>query len=214
MSNPNYQLPTYLRSGFPRGGPALYHAGCAAADAAPALSVRGRLPRAGKRAPLIPSLRSRARRVRDALRRPMRCGRCASGCQHSTDRWARTRRGESLRPFSRARAQSGRSACLAPDVLGRPRPALRHRQPCPVIIDCGTTISDSGQCRTGAATITAVTPGRRRPAHERLANHIPPNSQLPKLSCSFGVGRCLSSGPILLPFRPQKGYLLFAVDND
>jgi len=38
----------YLIGGFPRGGPALYHAGCAAADAAPALSVRVRLPRAGK----------------------------------------------------------------------------------------------------------------------------------------------------------------------
>ena len=37
--------------------------GYAAADAAPALSVRGRLPRAGKRPPLILSLRSRPRRV-------------------------------------------------------------------------------------------------------------------------------------------------------
>ena len=125
----------YLISGFLAEVPRAVPRGCAAADAAPALSVRGRLPRAGKRAPLIPSLRSRARRVRDALRRPMRCGRCAWGCQHRTDRWARTRRGESLRPFSRAGAHSGRSAWLAPDVLGRPRPALRHRQPCPVIID-------------------------------------------------------------------------------
>ena len=32
--------------------------GCAAADAVPALSGRGRLPRAGKRSPLILSLRS------------------------------------------------------------------------------------------------------------------------------------------------------------
>ena len=99
--------------------------GCAAADAAPALSVRGRLPRAGKRPPLILSLRSRPRRVRDAVRRQMRCGRCAWGCPPSTDRWARTRRVESLRPFSRARVSGGRSAWLAPDVLGRPRPALQ-----------------------------------------------------------------------------------------
>jgi len=90
-----------------RGAPALYHAGCAAADAAPALSVRGRLPRAGKRAPLILSLRSGPRRVRDAARRQMCCARCAWGCQDGTDRWARTRRVESLCPFSRAREQTG-----------------------------------------------------------------------------------------------------------
>ncbi len=77
----------------------------------------------------ILSLRSLPRRVRDAVRRQMRCGRCAWGCQHSTDRWARTRRAESLRPFSRAREHGGRSACLAPDVLGRPRPALRTGSP-------------------------------------------------------------------------------------
>ena len=89
------------------------------------------------------------------------------GYQDGTDRWARTRRVESLRPFSRARAPSGRSAWLAPDVLGRPRPALRHRQPCPVIIDCGTTISDSGQCRARAATGLASAADRRRstPTH-------------------------------------------------
>ena len=166
----------YLIGGFPRGGPALYHAGCAAADEAPALSVRVRLPRAGKRAALIPSLRSRARRVRDALRRPMRGGRCAWGCPHSTDRWARTRRVESLRPFSRARAPSGRSAWLAPDVLGRPRPALRHRQPCQAIIDGGTTISDSGQCRARAATGLASAADRRRstPRHGEAGTRAEP----------------------------------------
>ena len=113
------QTPRNERRGTRSSRSALYHAGCAAADAAPALAVRGRLPRAGKRAPLIPSLRSCARRVRDALRRPMRCGRCAWGCQHRTDRWARTRRGESLRPFSRARAQSGQRLPRS----RRPRPA-------------------------------------------------------------------------------------------
>ena len=109
----------------------------AAADAVPALAVRGRLPRAGKRAPLMLSLRSLPRRVRDAVRRHMRCGRWAWGFQTCTDCRAQTRRAESLRPFSRARALCGRNACLAPYGLGRPRPALRDRQPFTSTIDSG-----------------------------------------------------------------------------
>jgi hypothetical protein len=81
------------------------------------------------------SLRSAPRRVRHAVRRQMRCGRCVSGCQDSTDRWVRTRRAASLRPCSRAREPKGRGACLAPAVHGRPRPARRVRQPCTVISD-------------------------------------------------------------------------------
>ena len=146
--------------------------GYAAADAAPALSVRGRLPRAGKWPPLILSLRSRPRRVRDAVRRQMRCGRCAWGGPRSTDRWALTRRVESLRPFSRARVSGGRRAWLAPDVLGRPRPALRDRQPGQVIIDCEPRSQTADraapvQRRTWLRPLTAVGARRRTAKPER-----------------------------------------------
>ena len=146
--------------------------GYAAADAAPALSVRGRLPRAGKWPPLILSLRSRPRRVRDAVRRQMRCGRCAWGGPRSTDRWARTRRVESLRPFSRARVSGGRRAWLAPDVLGRPRPALRDRQPGKVIIDCEPRSQTADraahvQRRAWLRPLTAVGARRRTAKPER-----------------------------------------------
>jgi len=54
---------------------------------------------------------------------------CGGGCQGDTDHTPGTRRAESLRPFSPLHS-CGRSACLAPEGLGRPRPTLRNRQPC------------------------------------------------------------------------------------
>ena len=94
-------------------------------------------------------------------------------CQNATDHTEGTRRAESLRPFSRARAHCGRSACLAPYGLGRPRPTLRDRQPCTVAIDGITsTILSEGQCRTRAATGLASSGDRRRSTPTRRAHSI------------------------------------------
>ncbi len=82
----------------------------------------------------------------------VRCGRCAWGCQHCTDRRARTRREESLRPFSRARALCGRSACLAPYVLGRTRPALRNRQRSMATTDRERKLSHGAEDRAAHAS--------------------------------------------------------------
>jgi hypothetical protein len=147
--------------------------GSASADAVPALSGRGRLPRAGKRSPLILSLRPLPRRVADAFGDICQAHRCAIAFQGVTDHMEGTRREESLRPFSRARAPCGRSACLAPYGLDRTRPALRDRQPCTVAIDCITsTILREGQCRTRAATGLASSGDRRRSTPTRRAHSI------------------------------------------
>ena len=53
--------------------------------------------------------------------------------------------------------------------------------------------TEPGPCCHAATTTTAVTGGRRRAAQERLANHIPANSQLRKVTESIGC-ECLVVG--------------------
>ena len=143
--------------------------GSASADAVPALSGRGRLPRAGKRSPLILSLRSLPRRVAEAFSDICQAHRCAIAFQGVTDHTEGTRREESLRPFSRARAPCGRSACLAPYGLGRPRPALRDRQPCITIIDCGLRSQTADSAAHAQRAVLASADDRRRSTPMRRA---------------------------------------------
>ena len=75
----------------------------------------------------------------------------------------------SLRPFSRARALCGRSACLAPYGLGRPRPALRDRQPCLTIIDCGLRSQTADSAAHAQRAVLASADDRRRSTPMRRA---------------------------------------------
>ena len=134
-------------------------------DAAPALSGRGPLPRAGKRLRFVLSLRSPPRRVRMRVGDTCQAHRCDGGFQGGADHTPGTRRAESLRPFSAPVHRRGAArASLQRASAGQGRRCVTGSPVLTMTVDVATRRAEDGAAlaATGLASAETAVGARRR----------------------------------------------------